>query len=785
MTMETGGFVIDDVEMQGFMRYVEGKQILSFPPGFTVITGKTGAGKSTILDAITYALYGNTTRTDPPSNVKAGDLFRPGGHVHVSFRQQDHRFEVRRGFNARGTSFLELQEDGRALGGTIPEKDKMIVNIVGLDYEGFRNSTFVRQEEMKELGSDLGSKRLEVFQKLFRLETFAKAQEAAQAEYKEVDKEAKDKEQEIKIRRELLVQRPEMEKELLEEQATLAREKVANEELKSKLEMMQKELKGREAGHEEYVRLTAKVADAEKRVSTLSKRLEKEKKEAEKSAELKRKVDTLEKELKDYEKLRDDERTLSESQNNFKIAQTRVDAAVQRKRDGEEEHDQRLKSITKRLFEVEKKIAGLKTDMTKEEAFDLLRLEGGLWERVDRIEKELVWLAGKEDIISRLKEERVEAEAKLLDVRGKVGRINEDSFVLGELRRQVESAKEEIRREDEGHRPKLAQLEGEVQQALDSRSKVKFTDVDERSLGEIRGAISKLRSKGEELEKTRARLKEAGDVGKLVAELEEQRGAAELEVLTSTGALGEKRKDEDAYTEARREVEELGVKAQRAAKEMGKHEEAGARLTKQIEGLKVEEATIGELTKSLAGLRSRGEILAILKDGVFHKKGVVKFAIDQLMPALEIEASKNLADLTDGRFNKVRLETYEEPRGHGVRITVEGVDGRWHDIGEFSGGERTQINAALRFAIARELASMPQLGRSYGKMKTLFIDEGDLGSLDTEVSRDLFVQKLFRIGDFFDKVILITHLTEVAERFPSRIHVSMNERGESRLEASK
>ena len=121
MTMDkTGGFVIDEVEMHGFMRYVEGKQLVPLPLGFTVITGKTGAGKSTILDAITFALYGNTTRTDPPSNIKAADLFQPGGYVRVSFRQRDRNYEARRGFNARGGSFLELLEDGRSLGGTIP-----------------------------------------------------------------------------------------------------------------------------------------------------------------------------------------------------------------------------------------------------------------------------------------------------------------------------------------------------------------------------------------------------------------------------------------------------------------------------------------------------------------------------------------------------------------------------------------------------------------------------------------------------------------------------------------
>src|SRR2546422_1010187 len=121
------------------------------------------------------------------------------------------------------------------------------------------------------------------------------------------------------------------------------------------------------------------------------------------------------------------------------------------------------------------------------------------------------------------------------------------------------------------------------------------------------------------------------------------------------------------------------------------------------------------------------------------------YAVDQLLPELEIEASKNLSELTDGRFGRIRLETYEEGRGHGIRILVQGVDGEWHDVAEFSGGEKTQINAALRFAIARELASMPQIGRTFGRMKTLFIDEGDLGSLDTEISRELFVQKLLRM----------------------------------------
>jgi DNA repair exonuclease SbcCD ATPase subunit len=180
-------------------------------------------------------------------------------------------------------------------------------------------------------------------------------------------------------------------------------------------------------------------------------------------------------------------------------------------------------------------------------------------------------------------------------------------------------------------------------------------------------------------------------------------------------------------------------------------------------------------------LRENAEVYSILRDRVFHKKGIVMHAINRLLPVLSVETSTELADLTDGRFSGVEIKpiAYEGGKRYGISIDVFGVDGSWHDVQEFSGGERTQINAALRFSIAKELASLPRIGKTYGRMRTLFIDEGDLGSLDTEVSRELFVKKLFDMQRFFDKIILITHLTEVADKFPNKIKISMTSTGES------
>src|SRR3989441_11785393 len=88
------GFVLEEIEMRRFMRYLEKTDPpLRFPEKFTVITGRTGAGKSSILDAITCALYAKTTRTDILS-VKHTEICLTGGYDRISFRHGVERWKL-------------------------------------------------------------------------------------------------------------------------------------------------------------------------------------------------------------------------------------------------------------------------------------------------------------------------------------------------------------------------------------------------------------------------------------------------------------------------------------------------------------------------------------------------------------------------------------------------------------------------------------------------------------------------------------------------------------------
>jgi len=779
---ETEGFVIEEVEMRGFMRYLERTAPIRFPGQFTVITGKTGSGKTSILDAITYALYKRTTRTDPPANAKIEDLCKPGGHVRVTFRQRGKTYEVRRGFQTNGKTFLEVFEDGRIVPGTIPEKEHAILDVVGLDYDGFRNSTFVRQEEMKGLGAASGSDRLAVFQKLFRLETFEKAARLAADRLAVVELETRTKETEITTRRERLDRLPALRERMAALETDVANERARDEELAAGLQAMRQALMGLEAKHDEFTGASRAAKERMARFGDLTARLATLEGKAVQAKDLRQGIAALAAETAGFEELREEADRLRDLQQRSAFLQQQLDGKKEQWVKLEREHERRLEQLKHSLFEQEQRVARLTTDVSGEEAFSLLRSEGALEERVSRIERELEWLRERADLIATLRQEREAAKSDLAGVQSRTSRINRDSFVLSEIGERIEEVKRQIKEEDEAQEHRRRELKAEFEVLDRKLRELGYSDEAQGRLADLRETVPAMEAKRKELDRLRREIEAIGDPTGQMQLLQEEHSRIrdDLEALMKT--LEALQRDEEAYVAAKGAFDAAKREADDLRRSLYTKEGELKGVAAQIEDAEAEAAKIDTAARALVDLLADREVFSILRNEVFHKKGVVMYAINQLLPALEIQASENLGDLTDGRFSQVKLETYEEAKGHGIRILVLGVDGQWHDVGEFSGGEKTQINAALRFAIARELASMPQVGRTYGRMKTLFLDEADLGSLDTEVSRDLFVEKLFDMGKFFDKVILITHLTEVADRFPSRIRVDMTPDGVSRAE---
>lgn len=754
---------------------------MRFPKKFTVITGRTGSGKTSILDAVTFALYKRTSRTDI-SGIGISDVCKPGGYVKIRFAQGGDLYEIERGFTQKGSPYLNLHKNGSQISGTIPELENIVRDTVGLDYDGFRNSTFVRQEEMKELGAESDSQRLRIFQKLFRLEIFEKAQAQAKTNYDEIRHDIEIGEHDVEFLRKRLSKIPEVKEEAkaAEREVKGLHEKLVGVE--KRLVADKEKLKGLEREHEAFISAKASLEDKERRVSSTQREIDKVTKAGEKSTELREEVKRLEDETRDHEKLIEERTQLKEI--GHLAAGLEKERGVHRKslEDATKEFRREKSRLNERLNLSEGRIAALSTTIDKDQAFRLLRTEGALEERISRIEREIEWLTGQDDVISQIRGEREDALKHMKDVNNKVQEINEDSFVLSEIESQVGQLKKDLKALEERHRKRIEEMETATEKVDRELEKLSFDDDAKNRLKMLEETITEMGRKKTRLKDVRRKLDEVGDVGKLLEDLKKRLGQGEKEVKELRKKLRKLASDEEKYQNARRDFESLKTSKSEIEREVRGKEVQIESFQRRLGDLAEEKKQMEKKVRILDEGRSSLETFAILKDQIFHKRGVAMYAINQLLPELEIETSQNLVDLTDGRFTRVSLKTHEAKREYGVKIEVEGVDGNWHDVAEFSGGERTQINAALRFAIAKQLAGLPQVGRTYGRMKTLFIDEGDLGSLDTESNRDLFIHKLFKMGEFFDRVILITHLAEVADKFPGKIRVHMTPEQESRIE---
>jgi exonuclease SbcC len=94
------------------------------------------------------------------------------------------------------------------------------------------------------------------------------------------------------------------------------------------------------------------------------------------------------------------------------------------------------------------------------------------------------------------------------------------------------------------------------------------------------------------------------------------------------------------------------------------------------------------------------------------------------------------------------------------------------DYEMYSGGEAFRVNFAVRLALSEVLAQ-----RKGARLQTLVIDEG-FGSQDIQ-GRQRLIEAINLVKSDFAKILVITHLDELKDAFPTRIEVEKTERGSS------
>jgi exonuclease SbcC len=159
----------------------------------------------------------------------------------------------------------------------------------------------------------------------------------------------------------------------------------------------------------------------------------------------------------------------------------------------------------------------------------------------------------------------------------------------------------------------------------------------------------------------------------------------------------------------------------------------------------------------------------------FGKDGVPALLIEQALPQIEDKANELLDRLSDGQMS-IRFATqteYKDKKRDDLRETLDiqisdaaGI--RNYEM--YSGGEAFRVNFAIRLALSKILAQ-----RKGARLQTLIIDEG-FGSQDTQ-GRQRLIEAINLVKNDFAKILVITHLDELKDAFPTRIEVEKTDRG--------
>ena len=164
--------------------------------GLYLVTGDTGAGKTTLFDAITYALYDHSSGgvregamlrskyADPKTPTFVELEFEVGGKRYTVHRNPEYtRPKVRgQGDTTEKADATLTYADGRPPVTKSKEVTAAVQGIIGLDYNQFCQIAMIAQGQFTRLLNASTEERSQIFRKLFRTQRYQKLQERLQQE---------------------------------------------------------------------------------------------------------------------------------------------------------------------------------------------------------------------------------------------------------------------------------------------------------------------------------------------------------------------------------------------------------------------------------------------------------------------------------------------------------------------------------------------------------------------------------------------------------------------------
>ncbi|RLE65237.1 MAG: hypothetical protein DRJ38_04135 [Thermoprotei archaeon] len=779
--------VLEKLEVRNFRKL---NLSITFPKGMLIIKGPNEAGKSTVLEAILYALFGKTLRgtKDLAVNHRADSA-----RVKLIFSVDGRRYQVERIIRKKRESEARIFEITPSGGltkkaATVKSTNDIIRSLLGgLSLNEILVTNVVAQKELDKLIEMKGQEREKIINALLGLESYNKAIE-------KLSQERREKKKELEHKKQVLV---EVKKRLEDYKRAIEEFKEKSLELQEK-EKMYKESMRKFQEKESFYRILKEYRDSLMKKEKIKaeikgiKDLLKAKKES--LSKLKSQIISKKKEKRELEtvlekeenRIKDLKKTLAEYEG-LDIVKVKVED-FRNKLVLLKNLKEKINEIKTRKEELEKGIRELEAKFDKER-YEKLREESE--ELASKISKTRIstplliallstsltgflnpifyitgfLLAGlyylavfiiKYRMLSRYRVVKDEIASYsgvfslLNERRNNLKRIQSDfqEFII--KARKVEAEIKEIEKSiPERYKPEswenLSDLLEKIIEKIKEDEKGKITIENnvmalERRCEDLKKRIAKIDAEINELNALCIKIVE--DIGRIEEEL--LRLEKELKAIILPSLPNGVTYSEELYRDVEMEYDLL--KTQVAALKATIHQleiylEHLKKRIKENENIEEEYEKLSREVEELEKLVNAQEI------AIHSLKQVAKSLREEFLPAIMRNMNYIISAITGGKYKAVRLDS---------KYNIEVLDseaGRFIPKDIYSGGMVDQLLLAMRLAFI--LSLLPETKHTYPRF--LFLDE-PLSSSDRERRKNIIDLLTKTLKDQFNQIILITHV---------------------------
>jgi DNA repair exonuclease SbcCD ATPase subunit len=733
-------------------RVYEKELDLAIPGGLVGVFGANGGGKTTLLEAILWTLWGKarTAKEDIRTAGVNGDCV-----TEVEFEHEGHLFLVRRSITGiNSTVKAEAFADNLQVANGVRDVKQYVHSVLGMDDGAFRASVFAEQKQVAAFSNLTPTARRDLVLKLLGVTPLDVARDAAR-------KDARAAREDVERVRSLLVDLDELRPRV--DQAKAAAEVAADEAASEataaataaeRFAAAEAAFTAIDEVRQEHDALVREGKGARAEVDRARQQLEQLTAELEALATAETKVAPL---AAAAAGLADAEQKLQLVQ-----AVARAEAALATwPAAGAEPPDPDDAAVDSVRAEAEEVAAAANAIVgeRKAAAAELARARDQLEKSASLSADEDCPLCGQElgdafdQVRSHREQEVEEASARLDELAVRERELTQQADAVHQRLKTAMAEAKKARAAREAWLDANQQRAAAERVAADARAAL-GRDVEPGEAEELVARVAALREAAREaarlgglLERKPVALAARAEAENHLADAEHRRSIL-LDKVKSLGFVPEKL---DAARAARDDAKAKAAAAQQRAEAARTVALAAAKeaefAERRLADAEAQHAAIADRADEARHLGRLADLMNTFRTNVVASVG----------PRLSTQAADLFDELTDHEYDLLRVdpETYE------IRI-VDG--GREFGIDRFSGSETDLANLALRVAISEHVRF-----QSGGAVGLLVLDEV-FGPLD-ENRRERMLLALERLRSRFRQILAVTHESEIKEQFPSAIEV--------------